>query len=401
MKKSDQITFDSLLQDEEFLKLAKSQDSRLVLEEFIMQYPDKRETIIQIFDFLRENMADEKVLSLAEIVRMRNGIFDHLEKHEHQRFGRNLFTTWSRIAAACLILISFLYFSYYYSTDNTLERIAQAEISAGEDAVIVLSDGSTHNLSSKESAIEYSADGTEIIVKDHQLESEKLANVQAEEGLAVNQIVVPFGHRHSIVLSDGTKVQLNSGSQLVFPADFKGNTREVFLKGEGYFEVTKNKGKPFVVKTKFVDLKVTGTSLNISSYQDEQIVTTVLVEGRVAVYGNKRLFGGSKVELKPGQGCFYSVENSNSVVKEVDVNDFISWKDGLFLFKDQELVDVVNRVKKYYNKNIQIEGSELSHTLISGKLVLTEEFEKVMNNLTLTLEASYEKDDGNTYKIRK
>lgn len=403
MKKSYRIEFLSLVDDDEFSKLARNfQWGDPQVQEFVNRFPGKEERIQYAFLFLKSNSEVNAQLPQNDSIAIHDFILNYAQKAESRR-TRNLFTRWARVAAIFVMAISVgsVVWWQFLKTDE-LEKIARnSVVPTAEDAVIVLSDGSKHNLSSKESAIEYNADGTEITVKDEQNEKEKLTNVQASVGTAVNQIVVPFGHRHSIALSDGTKVQLNSGSQLIFPAEFKGKTREVFLKGEGFFEVAKNKEKPFIVKTEFLDLRVLGTSFNVSSYPDEQTVTTVLVEGKVAVHENGKLFGGKKIELNPGQGCFYNVNNSNSQVKAVDVIDFVSWKDGLFRFKDQPLADVIGRVKKYYNKNILIEGNDLPGTLISGKLVLSEDFGKVMNYLALTLEARYEMKDENTYLFRK
>jgi ferric-dicitrate binding protein FerR (iron transport regulator) len=403
MKKNN-IDFLSLVNNDEFILLARKYNwNDEQVKEFANQFPGKEETLQYAFLFLKSTFIQQTELPQEDVGAIHDFILNYAEKKTDRQRSRNLFIRWSRVAAILVVAISVGAVTWWqFQKTDELEKIARnSVVAAADDAVIVLSDGSKHNLSSKESAIEYNADGTEITVKDQKEEKETLSNSQASVGPAVNQIVVPFGHRHSIVLSDGTKVQLNSGSQLVFPAEFRGKTREVFLKGEGFFEVSKNKEKPFIVKTEFLDLRVLGTSFNVTSYQDEQTITTVLVEGKVAVHENGKLFGGTKIELKPGQGCFYNVNNSNSQVKDVDVNDFVSWKDGLFRFKDQPLEDVIGRVKKYYNKNIQIEGNDLPGTLISGKLVLSEDFEQVMNYLALTLEARYEKENENTYLFRK
>lgn len=402
MKKSNEITFIALLEDEEFIQIATNNNwNDSPVREYINRFSEKEETISYAFHFVKSVTDQDEEIPLSQDKKMRDFILTYAGTQSKRNNVRRIFLRYSRVAAVLIILLMAGYWGYdHFISGVKLEDFAKNNlVESVDEAVIVLSDGSKHNLVSPDAAIEYSPDGSEIIVKEKQ-EEEKLTNSQAKGAVAVNQIIVPFGHRHSIVLSDGTKVQLNSGSQMIFPAEFTGNTREVFIKGEGYFEVAKNKEKPFIVKTDFLDLKVLGTSFNVSSYPDEQMVTTVLVEGKVAVYENKKLFGGSKQELMPGQGCFYSVENSKSLVKEVDVYDYVSWKDGLFQFKDQTLAEVVNRVRKFYNKNILIETAELSETVISGKLVLSEDIEKVMNNLSYTLEAAYEKVDENTYKIK-
>ncbi len=402
MREDNKITFISLLQDEEFLDLARNCSwSDIRIQEYVARFPEQQKTIGYAFQFVKSTTPDH-TLSPADEAGMRNFILNYAEKKNQHGRLRRLTVNLSKVAAVLILALTGAYFfNAYFSQNRTLEEIAQNQVEVGQEAVLVLSDGSKHSLASKESQIEYNADGTEIIVRDHKKEQEKLSNTQNVTGVAVNQIVVPYGHRHSIVLCDGTKIQLNSGSKLVFPAEFKGNTREVFLRGEGFFEVSKNQGKPFVVKTDFLDLKVLGTSFNVSSYQDEKIVTTVLVEGKVVVSQHNKLFRGEKIELNPGQGCFYSVANSSSEVREVDVNDFVLWREGIFKFKDQPLKEVISRIQKYYNKTIYVDGDLLSETIISGKLVLPEDFEEMMNYLARTLEARYVIDNEQTYTLKK
>jgi hypothetical protein len=404
MKNSNDLTFVSLLQDENFLELAKNRDvSDHKVKEFINTHPGNREIILLALEFVRANLSANKSLAQPDALMIWETISGHFKKQKRKSSYRQLALRLSKIAAILVLVLSGTYMTYrVLNRPDRLEQMAADKIEAGKDAVIVLSDGSKHNLGINESRIEYSADGKEVIVRDEKKEQEKLDNTNtAEEDLMINQVIVPFGQRHSILLSDGTRVRLNSGSKLVFPAEFKGKTRNVFLKGEGYFEVTKNQEKPFVVKTEFIELKVLGTTFNISAYEDEQVVTAVLVEGKVIVNQKDKLFGKSNKELNPGQGCFYSVGTSTSEVRNVDVSDYVSWKDGLFRFKDLPLKEVLGRVHKYYNKSISVEGEDLSNTIISGKLVLSDDFEEVMNYLAKTLEVHYDTKDKNTYILRK
>ena len=167
--------------------------------------------------------------------------------------------------------------------------------------------------------------------------------------------------------------------------------------GEGFFEVYKNAKVPFIVKTDHIDIKVLGTKFNVSAYADEHVTSAVLVEGKVNVSQKNKMFANEQVILSPGQGCFYSDGKQKSVVKTVDVNDYILWKDGLYNFKNLPLSEVVNRVHKYYNITIKVEGDKLSKTLISGKLVLSDEVTLVMQYLSKTMEGSYEKSKDGTY----
>ena len=287
------------------------------------------------------------------------------------------------------------------NSDFPQQKFATAETPLSNDAVLILSDGSKYKLEEHDSKIEYSSDGGNIVVRNKREQDDELKNKQDANGPVINQIIVPAGHRHTVALSDGTLVVLNSGSKLVFPAEFSNKTRDVYLIGEGYFEVSKNPNKPFIVKTEKINVRVLGTKFNISAYADESITSAVLVEGSVSVIQNGKLIGNTAKKLSPQQGYFYCSSASLAEIKQVDVMDYISWKDGLFRFKDQPLRDVVLRVNKYYNKNILIEGDKLASTLISGKLVLTDNIDVLMNYLTKTLEVRHELQKDGSYIIKE
>ncbi|WP_372933016.1 FecR family protein, partial [Mariniphaga sediminis] len=289
-------------------------------------------------------------------------------------------------AVIFIILSCSSFFIYQQFVKDPLKQFAQSKVSDSGQAVIVLSDGTERLINSSDSYIEYDPSGGEVIIKNENEEEKRIENRSNLKRAVLNQMVVPYGQRQSVYLSDGTFVQLNAGSKLVYPATFTGSTREVYLQGEGFFEVKRNEKAPFIVKTDYVDVNVLGTTFNISSYSDEDFATAVLVEGKVKVSQKNKLFSNEEFELLPGQGCFYSIGRQNSVVKDVDVNQYIAWKDGLFYFKDMRLVDLVRQVRKFYNVSVQIKGEELANTLVSGKLVLSNNFIDVAEYLARTIE---------------
>ncbi len=163
-----------------------------------------------------------------------------------------------------------------------------------------------------------------------------------------NVISTPKGGQFEVTLEDGTHVYLNAASSLTFPARFTGSTREVMLIGEAYFEVKKNPRKPFVVKSIVQNIEVTGTHFNVSCYTSEPTLTT-LSEGGVTVSNLKT---GKRVILKPGQQT--TVTSQETLVKEVDPNDAIAWKDGLFVFTQTPLKQVLNQIGRWYNVSVDL-----------------------------------------------
>ncbi len=399
MRKENDPDFVSLLQDENFLNLVKetenSEDQLIILNN---EFPEKRETIAYAIEFLNANLSDQKQMQPNDVADLRNNIMQYAVQDKGFSLHRILSYQFWKVAAVLIFVLASTVFVVQHFQSDPLVEIAAVKTLVDEEAMIILSDGSKHTLNKKDSLIEYSANGGQVIVKGDQRE-EKLENLNRSKSATINQIIVPYGHRHSITLSDGTHVQLNAGSRLVFPAEFSDGNREVYLKGEGYFEVFKNPSKPFIVKTDFIDIKVLGTVFNISAYDDEQTVSAVLVEGKVVVSQKNKLFGTTDNNLSPGQGCFYSSETKTSAIRNVDLYEYISWKDGLFLFKDKPLHTLIFRLEKYYHQKILVEGVKLPNTIISGKLVLSDDIDEVMQYLAKTLEARYEKGTDGAYHI--
>jgi transmembrane sensor len=168
------------------------------------------------------------------------------------------------------------------------------------------------------------------------------------ESIAYNTTTTPKGGQYKLTLADGTKVWLNAASSIRYPTSFEGNTREVSITGEAYFEVTKNKSKPFIVKTAADEITVLGTSFNVNSYPDENAVKTSLLEGSVKI--------GKKV-LKPGDAYL------NGKIILTDTEQDVAWKNGLFNFNNQDIRAVARQLARWYDLEVYFEGSVPNDTL--------------------------------------
>jgi transmembrane sensor len=403
MKEENEIDFISLLEDESFVKMVRDtfdlQDQIAFIER---EYPKYRAELITFaVDFIKANVSEQKRMSAEDADQILQNIINHTKIKKGTEIRHFVFNHFWKAAAVIVLVVGSSVLYYRYQAKDPLKSFALQETAVQDEAVLILSDGSRHKIDEDDSKIEYSNTGNEVVVRNKREKDQKLANQQDSKEPVINQIIVPFGHRHSVTLSDGTQVDLNSGSKLVFPAEFSGKTREVYLIGEGFFDVRKNEKVPFIVKTDHINIQVLGTRFNISAYADENVTSAVLAEGSITIFQTNKIIKNTLTKLVPGQGCFYSSATSTSIVKQVDLADYISWKDGLFRFKDQPLINVVQRVRKYYNKNITIEGDKLSSTLISGKLVLTDDITSTMNYLAKTLEARYEVTTKGTYVIKQ
>lgn len=192
-----------------------------------------------------------------------------------------------------------------------------------------------------------------VTIQNSSLEKQRAEHVVMQTISARQGMVTEFE------LADGTKVWLNSGSELQFPTHFNEACREVKLSGEAFFQVTKNEHLPFRVKAKDLSIEVLGTSFNVVSYTDEKQVEIVLVEGKVklsAQTGNvKKAFG----TLKPGQRAIYGETTQKVDAEMVSVDKYIAWREGILIFRDDKMEDVVKRLSRWFNVEIVINDPEI------------------------------------------
>ncbi|WP_163306042.1 FecR family protein [Dysgonomonas sp. 521] len=222
-------------------------------------------------------------------------------------------------------------------------------------------------------------------------EGENIENLNLSSK-TMNKLIVPLGKRSSLILADGTKVWLNSGTQIEFPSVFDGQTRDINIRGEIFIDVAKNDKKPFYIHTSQFDIQVTGTKFNVSAYDDAQVKSVVLVEGQVKIHAP----GNKPMEMKPNDRLTF---DGGAISKDiVDTSEYISWKTGILNFKKASLADILNKVGRHYNVNFKnLKSSTLSETTCSGKLVLAENIDSVMIALSVLAPISYSREGDIIY----
>lgn len=213
---------------------------------------------------------------------------------------------------------------------------------------------------------------------------------QTSREIAFNRLIVPAGKRSFLTLGDGTRIWVNSGTQLRFPADMHGKQREIYVDGEIYIEVVREKHRPFVVHTPSFRVKVYGTKFNVTAYASDSVRSVVLVEGKVAVQSDS-----SKICLLPDQ--LYRAEAGSYRIESVDASRYISWKDGVLDFSGDRLADVALRLSRYYGVSIRCAPGASSRTC-TGKLVLFDDPELTLRTLSDIFPIRYERL-GNEIRI--
>jgi transmembrane sensor len=201
-------------------------------------------------------------------------------------------------------------------------------------------------------------------------------------------ISTPNGVRSQIQLPDGTTVWLNSGSKLTYPSIFSANERTVQLAGEAYFEIAKNEQKPFYVDLGKVGIAVTGTTFNVAHYSDEKQTEVVLTSGKVKLVeqeGNKRL---DIVEMKPGEKAVYEESSRKITLVQTDTEKHTSWINGYLIFRDDVMTEVVKKLSRQFNVDIEIADPEIAQYVYTATFK-DETLEQILFLLQKTSPISY------------
>lgn len=290
---------------------------------------------------------------------------------------------WPGIAAAASLLLVLGLGLFYIGQKQADQRFAKTDIAPGRNtAVLTFSNGKTISLSEAKAGVIIDAaaltynDGTPIHPKGNGVYPSEMTS-----------LTTPRGGQYQVTLSDGTKVWLNAASSLKFPSSFANvSKREVLVTGEAYFEVAKDKAHPFIVRTQKQELEVLGTHFNVTSYAEEGSTRTTLIEGRVKISrarGSSALSRGQKnIILKPGQQS--EIDNDGLIqVKQVDTEDAIAWKNGLFVFEDEPLEKIMYKVSRWYDVTIVYDGAD-RNKLFGGTVSRYDHISKVLEKLELT-----------------
>ena len=388
-----------MVMDNELFKLFKSSAS---YEEFKsglvdLGYQDSKLNK-EVFDFFEATGLDRHKMDKGSYVSILGNLISYQRKQKSTGKKRKMVINLMKAASVAVILsVSFFWVYYSFGDRVDMNKFTESIDPGGSQSVIILSDGSSHAIETNDAYIDYMDESEKVIIQESTKDETILDNSIPKRKVQLNQVYVPYGKQQRLLLSDGTFVYLNSGSKLKYPAVFGGNNREVFLSGEGYFEVKEDSDKPFIVNTSDIAIQVLGTKFNVSSYEDENQCFAVLVEGSVKVIRNESVFVKNEYYLKPNEGFFLSAGDEEGAIKSIDVDIYTSWKNGVFQFTKLPFGEVIHKVQKYYNRSVEIENDDYINTQISGKLYLNNDIELVIESLSRTVGADYVRNDDGIF----
>ena len=313
--------------------------------------------------------------------------FLHLEKSIYDQKSRRMTLRWS-IAASIILLVGL----FVGRTINGVRDMHEEQ----ELAKNVMQPGTSK-------AILMMADGKEVVLEQGQnlniLLNERVRVATSNRGIVYeehgkgvvteeyNKLTTPIGGEYSLVLSDGTKVFLNADSELKYPVEFSDGKRIVDLKGEAYFEVHKDSLRPFVVRMNGSEVTVLGTSFNVNTYGDDGQIYTTLVNGAVRVSSVKN---GQAEVLKPGMQSVMDVQSGQLTVREVDVEPYVAWREGRFVFRAMTLDLIMRQLQRWYDFEVFYQNPELKDYEFRGVIKRDMDLDKVLSVIKVTTNVDFE-----------
>lgn len=299
------------------------------------------------------------------------------------------------VAASIALLFSIAYYFNFSNKDSDVPK-ALVKINRNDKAILTLNDGQEivlHKNNSFENS-KIKTEGKNLSYKKNKKGTSKL--IKENDVIEYHYLTTRKGGEFTVLLADGTKVWLNAASKLKFPTKFiKGKTREVELMyGEAYFEVspsTNHFGDGFKVKNLSQEINVLGTHFNVKSYSNDNEVVITLKEGKVRVESgfNKGVY------LAPNQQLIINKYNSKTILKEVDVDEQISWVRGYFSFNNTPLTEIAKVLTRWYDIGVVIEDKEIENLEFNGVLNKNLSIEFILNSITNTSNIIYKIDERN------
>lgn len=353
--------------------------------------PEEQAQLLAHYDALQQNNLDweDEAMGPRDLVKTElyhKVLEDIAERGTAQPSGRKGPAPLKWLAAAAvLVLVSMVFFFYVKKTPlapvkNTATDIADV-MPGGNKAILTLADGTELSLDDTGEGI-VTTQGNIIVNKnkDGQLIYRVTAETEktAAGKLVYNTIRTPHGGQYQLVLSDQTRVWLNAGSSIKFPTVFAAKERSVTVEGEAYFEVTKDKNRPFKVYAGTQQIEVLGTHFNVNAYKDEAEVKTTLLEGAVKI-----AYGNSGRILKPGQQARLSAETGKLDLLNVDIEEAVSWKNGYFMFDNEDIHSIMRKISRWYDVEVVFLNEQISERF-GGTVSKFENVSQVLKILEVT-----------------
>lgn len=291
-------------------------------------------------------------------------------------------------AAVVLVAIGSVIFRYY---NNQPEVLVQSLAGNNNKVSLILENGEQIVLNAPAGESRMQLGSAVADIKAKTLEYRASA---PETALSMNTLVIPPAAFYHLILSDGTKIWMNADSKITYPTVFSDTLRQVELTGEAYFEVTRNEGAPFIVKTGQMDIRVLGTEFGINTFRDEGYTFAALVNGKIEVSAP----GNKKQQMYPGEVAKVD-ERGGLTIEKTDLKPFIYWKDNMFCFRHTSLSEILKQISRYYDVEVVYDkdGKEEFYT---GNISREKSLQSILEVIEMTIPVKFE-IEGRTVVVRR
>uniref|UniRef100_UPI003217B7A2 FecR family protein n=1 Tax=uncultured Draconibacterium sp. TaxID=1573823 RepID=UPI003217B7A2 len=393
--------YSKYLENEKFVRWVFNPDDEtdLYWKNYLDKYPETRKKILQLKESLSFLVTKDDSLSSKERYEILLLLYKQVEEQNKNqkriRFRKYFF----RSAAVVLILVTagaYMYFSSWQHSSYSDYVLSDNEVRDQKSVQLVLSNNESVSIDEDNSVINYESTGE---VQVHA--GDEAFSVEENKG-EKNTLIVPYGKRSKLQLSDDTWIHVNSGSQLIYPSTFDKNKREVYIDGEAYFEVAENKNSPFIVKTpddRF-SVEVLGTRFNVSAYNSDTNFETVLTDGVVNIIHKRGILQKEEMRLSPGEMASWDNHSDKINIAKVNPDNYTLWTQGILLFENLALNRIVKKLERYYNITIKFEDPLKGSVCIGGKLDLNKQMEVVLENLAITASLKLNKLNETEFLIK-
>jgi hypothetical protein len=294
--------------------------------------------------------------------------------------------------AAMLIGILLLSTAAYFIVQNHKEDLSHSPIAmqpVSYQAMLIIGSKDSIDLNSLQIGETKNANGINVKKLENGMISYEV-QTDSKSMSEWNKLIVPRGGQYKIKLADNSLVVVNSESELQFPSRFTGNERRIKMVGEGYFEVTKNSYKPFIINSKDQEVTVLGTKFNIQAYRNENNITTTLLEGKVKVSSPK-----GDIVLLPGDQTVYNGENM--MVSKAKTSSVTTWKDDIFLFEGEPLGKIMQQMSRWYNIEVKFDTKDIARMRFTGSISKYQTIDQALHLLEITGKVKFRIDNQTIY----
>ncbi len=377
----DKSNIEHFLDNKDFCEWAKGNKPELdsFFNEYISLNPQHSKSFDDAINVIQTLNKDNTHVPLSHKVELWE-IIQKKAKHKRSSFyvGKKAI----RYAAIILLLVSVGSTIYMLTNENEYKKqMSYFPKEIATETTLFLDEKKEIEINAINSKITYQNNGNEVIVNDTAKYTQQQPKEKHEE-LVYNQLTVPYGKKSKIILADSTTVWLNAGSRLIYPTKFAQKNRTVFLEGEGFFDVSKDETRPFFIHTSLMKVRVVGTSFVIKAYPENNTEEAIVATGVVTVsYSNKLISTTEK--LYPNQRAVATNDKTDFDVSEIQINDYTSWLDDMFIFNDEPMGFVLQKIARYYNLSIEWD-SVVEMKRLQGKLDLKQDYRKVLETIAIT-----------------